>query len=393
MFGVNEWSNIWHTRQHLGSRLAQRGWRVIYSTGQPFSYQRRTKDWWARPWIAEHRVQNRVIISKPGWLRTRCERLPWWDRYVSERHAQDLMEAVGWKETRHRILYVSYPKFWPYVKYLGDSHVVYHADDAFSLMPDWTPEEESMQAHLVARADLILASSEAIARLLPNDGPQRARLFPNAADAVAYMKARDEPCPEELSSIPHPRIGYTGSINLKVDLPLITTIASQKPDWHWVLVGPLISISVTEFPATRAHAEALAACRKSRNIHFVGPKSFRDVPSYMAHMDVNAMCYRHEPGGWWTAIHPLKLYEYLAVGQPVVSADIEAVRPFSSVLAIADSAKGWIHAIMDALETGGVGTAHSRQAVAIANTWEHRVAQLVRWIQELADHNERQTNS
>jgi hypothetical protein len=99
-------------------------------------------------------------------------------------------------------------------------------------------------------------------------------------------------------------------------------------------------------------------------------------------MDVNTLCYRHEPGRWWTAIYPLKLHEYLAVGQPVVATDLETLRPFSSVLAIARSPQEWLAAITAALQSGGVGTKQKRQAVALANTWECRIDQLVHWIEE-----------
>jgi O-antigen/teichoic acid export membrane protein/glycosyltransferase involved in cell wall biosynthesis len=385
MFGGNQWNDLWQTRQHIGAQFAQLGWRVIYSNGQLHTFQRGDQVWRTAPWFKERRVQDNVVICTAGRLQSRCLKLPQWDEYALQCHARDLMDAAGWKDASRRILYVFRPEFWPYVKYLDNSCVIYHADDAFSLMPGWTAEDDFMQASLVTRADLVLASSNAMARLLPEGGAQRARLFPNAADARAYMNAVNQRCPDDLQRISHPRIGYVGSLNLKVNFSLIATVAVQKPEWQWVLVGPILESAFTPSPGAAGSAEGLSACRKLANVHFLGPKSVRNVARYMAHMDVNTMCYRNDPGGWWNAIYPLKLHEYLAVGHPVVTTDIESVRPFSSVLAIVDSPEAWIDAIADALSTGGVGTRRERQQVALANTWEQRIDQLVKWLDEAGD--------
>jgi glycosyltransferase involved in cell wall biosynthesis len=385
MFGGNQWNDLWQTRQHIGAQFAQLGWRVIYSNGQLHTFQRGEQGWRRAPWFKERRVQDNVVICTAGRLQSRCLKLPQWDEYALQCHARDLMDAAGWKDASRRILYVFRPEFWPYVKYLDNSCVIYHADDAFSLMPGWTAEDDFMQARLVTRADLVLASSNAMARMLPGGGAQRARIFPNAVDPRLYTTTVNEPCPIDMQGISKPRIGYIGSLNLKVNFSLIATIAALKPEWQWVLVGPILESAFTSSPGAAGSAEGLSACRKLANVHFLGPKSVRDVGRYMAHMDVNAMCYRNDPGGWWNAIYPLKLHEYLAVGHPVVTTDIESLRPFSSVLAIVDSPGAWIDAIDDALSTGGVGTRRERQQVALANTWEQRIDQLVKWLDETGD--------
>jgi glycosyltransferase involved in cell wall biosynthesis len=360
---------------------------VVYSAGQPYySFPRGTPDWRAVPWMTTQREHNNVTVVTAGRLRSRCIRLPSWDRYVLKQHTEDLRNATNGHGTSHRILYVTHPMFWPYVEHLHDGMLIYHADDAFSLMPGWTTDMALMEARLVAHADLVLASSQAMARLLPDDGPQKARIFPNAVDAPAYLQASKEPCPADLQAIPHPRIGFTGSINLKVNLSLIAQLASERPDWHWVLVGAPGEKSDIIYPETYNYVEGLAACRNLKNVHLLGPKPIWHVARYMAHMDVNTLCYRHEPGHWWTAIYPLKLHEYLAAGQPVVTTDFETIRPFSSVLAIARSPQEWAEAITTALQNGGVGTKQERQAVALANTWECRIDQLVHWIAEVRKH-------
>jgi glycosyltransferase involved in cell wall biosynthesis len=118
-------------------------------------------------------------------------------------------------------------------------------------------------------------------------------------------------------------------------------------------------------------------------VHFLGSKPHTDVPRYLQNVDVNVMCYRTSEGGWWTDIYPLKLHEYLAVGKPVVASDIDAVREFSAVVAIAATTKDWIAALTKAIEGTGVGNVAERQLVAGMNSWDERVDTLERWFEAL----------
>lgn len=295
------------------------------------------------------------------------------------------MKLADWSTASHRIAYLFHPTFWPYIQYLGDCTVVYHADDAFSLMPGWNGESQALERKLVAQANLLLATSPGVARQLPNSAIQRARFLPNGARVESFMNLdlAQGPCPSDLSSIPHPRIGYVGSINLKVDLLLVAEIARRRPDWHWVFIGPVLHNRV-ENPWNAEFQAGLAACDKLDNIHFLGSKPYSLVPSYTTRMDVNTLCYRNVAGGWWTAIYPLKLHEYLAAGNPIVGTNLEVLQEFRSVVAIAETPEEWLHALSIAVDAGGTGTKHERQKVALQNSWESRAEVLVAWLEDIA---------
>ena len=378
VFGGNDWNSMWQTRQYISAGLARRGCRVTYSTGLPF-LARESADWKAHGLMTEQRVDSGVTILRAGRWLVRSLSVQWWDRLVVTRHLGALMAAAGWQDAERRILYVYHPSFWPYVAALPDCLVVYHADDAFALLPCASETERMMEGRLVERADIVVASSEPVARLLPGDGPRKARILPNAADVARFEAAVQQSCPEDLAKIPHPRIGYIGSVNPKVDLSLVAQVAAQRPGWHWIFVGPLRTDIGAQDVGGAAYLAGLAACRQRPNVHFIGLRDMRDIPRYAAHMDVNVMCYRTDPGGWWVAIYPLKLHEYLAVGRPVVSADLEAVRPFTSVLTIAVTVDEWVSAIERALDEEPT-MAEARRTVARANTWDARVDQLMGWL-------------
>jgi lipopolysaccharide exporter len=385
VFGANAWDEYWQTRQHIMARLGQRGWPVLYSTGAFHTSDRHNPAWRGSQWFSQHEDIDGVLVNRPSHWQLRSSRMKLWDRAMTRRHARSLIQALPPSSVADAIVYVFHPGFWPYLEHFGACRLVYHADDAFSLMSHWTPELHKMQAELVAKADLVVTSSPGVARLLPGCGPSKARQLPNGADAAAYMKAAQAPCPPDLAAIPHPRIGYTGRVNLKVDLNLVAQIAQRRPQWHWIFVGPVLIGDDEDFPAVQDAEASLRACRKLRNVHFLGAKPYHLLPAYVNHMDVNTMCYRCTPGGWWTAIYPLKLHEYLATGKPIVGADLEVLRAFSSVVAITAGIDGWINAIECALNKGGVGNMTERQAVAMQNTWDHRVDRLEGWLREVME--------
>jgi O-antigen/teichoic acid export membrane protein/glycosyltransferase involved in cell wall biosynthesis len=384
VFGLNEWNDNWQTRQYISTQLGKRGWSVVYSTGAGDSWERGTAAWDAKRWNGYVEERDHVQFYRSGKLDVRCRRVKAWNQWALRRHARKLMELAGWSMASHRIAYIFHPTFWPYIEYLGDCTVVYHADDAFSLMPGWNRNSQAMESQLVARANLLLASSPGIARQLPNGGAQRARSLPNGALVQSIMDLAQCPCPSDLSSITHPRIGYVGSINIKVDLLLVAEIARRRPDWHWVLIGPVMSHRHEGFPGYAEFQAGLAACAQLENVHFLGAKPYYLLPSYTTHMDVNTMCYRNVSGGWWTAIYPLKLHEYLAAGKPIVGTNLEVLQEFRSVVAIAETAEEWLRALSVAVHAGGMGTKHERQSVAAQNSWDSRGKVLVGWLEDVA---------
>ena len=109
------------------------------------------------------------------------------------------------------------------------------------------------------------------------------------------------------------------------------------------------------------------------NVYSLGHKEYDEVPAYMRATDVNLLTYRVGEGLWSEACSPLKLFEYLAAGKPVVSNELEVIEPYRDVIAVARTDEEWLAAIDEALSSGGQGTVEARQAVARSNTWERRI--------------------
>lgn len=376
-FGSNSWDAYWQTRQQILSRLASRGWPVVYSTGAFFVWERFGERWNGARWRDRCEMLDGVRVYWPGRWQMRWPRMPAWDNFVVRHHAQTMRRIADVPSGVRPIAYLFRPNYLPYLSAIGATTTIYHADDTFSLMSHWTKEAAAAQDQLVERADLVLASSNRIATALRADDV--ARVLPNGADVDAFASSGALPCPDDLARIPRPRIAYVGSLNEKVDYHLVHEIARARPGWQWVLVGAQVGLH----NLSPANAEYRTRCLALPNVHVLGARAHTELPAYLQHVDVNVMCYRTTPGGWWTDIYPLKLHEYLAVGKPVVASGIDAVREFASVIAIADSTNDWIGALANAIESGGVGTPRERRRVAEVNSWDKRIDRLEAWLHAL----------
>jgi glycosyltransferase involved in cell wall biosynthesis len=274
-----------------------------------------------------------------------------------------------------------HPAFVDYIDVVAPDAVVYQPYDLLEAMPGWTTEDDTRERRLLASADEVIASSAPTARRLREKSGRAVRVIPNGVDFALFDSARVQGVgePESLARIPRPRIGYVGSLHPVVNFGLFAELAQRRPKWNLVLVGG-------QSPRhDERMARDLAICRALPNIHFLGMQPLQHMPAYMLHMDVNTICWHVGEGTWGDAAYPLKLHEYLATGGPVVSSPLESVQPFADVVRLAEGVLDWEDAIADALAGRGTGTSEQRAAVAAANSWNSRAADLLEVLSDVAN--------
>jgi glycosyltransferase involved in cell wall biosynthesis len=203
----------------------------------------------------------------------------------------------------------------------------YHIDDEYSFSEQDVPNSPREVA-LLRRVDQVIVHSSALMRKKGGINPHTA-LVPNGVDFAAFSRPR--PIPADLASIPEPRIGYAGVIKKQLDLGLLVRLAQARPNYSFVLVGPILNVA-----GKQAQIEAL---KKLPNVHFLGAKPVDDLPAYVQYFDVCLLCY--EVNDYTNHIYPLKLNEYLATGRPAVAAPIETLRGLD-VVSIANSDDEWL---------------------------------------------------
>lgn len=215
-----------------------------------------------------------------------------------------------------------------------------------------------------ANADLRLATSSELARSLSRQG-RPFYLLPNGADTSIFVMAANRQAfqpPPELTDLARPVIGYMGNMGLREDYELLHRLVAEFADCTFLLVGPVDK-------KRRQIPEALG---KFANVIFTGPKALRDLPRYLAFMDVTIIPFL--ANDLTRSIYPLKLNEYLAAGKPVVTTNFsEDLRDFESIAYVSGSHDAFIADVRRALAERGDELKNARMKVAVRNSWPERV--------------------
>jgi UDP-galactopyranose mutase len=226
--------------------------------------------------------------------------------------------------------------------------------DELSCFKNAPQEMKDREAELMGRADLVFTGGQSLyeAKVGRND---HLYCFPSSIEFEHFSQARtisDDPVDQ--AAIPNPRIGFAGVIDERMNVELLGQMAELRPDWHFVMIGPVVKIDPVALP-------------KNPNIHWLGGKAYKELPAYLAGWSVAMLPFAHNDSTKF--ISPTKTPEYLAAGKPVVSTSItDVVRPYATekVVRIADTPEEFVHAIAACMEVD----AHSHQ-------WRERVDRML----------------
>jgi glycosyltransferase involved in cell wall biosynthesis len=245
--------------------------------------------------------------------------------------------------------------------------LVYDCLDAVAAFRPGYPEVEAAEATLARRADVVLATSPELEARMRRHNP-RTVLVPNAADYDHFSRRiAFGDIPFELRALPRPVIGYVGEVAAWFDTGLVRRLALRHPEWSIVLVGP----------ATAEARRALPAA----NVHFLGRRPYSELPRYLAGFDCCLIPFRATP--LTAAVSPIKLYEYLAAGRPVVSTPLLNVLPFAREVLVAGDQR-FLEAVEEAVAgRHDVEAAEGRRHCARAHTWEQRVTRILEALREV----------
>ena len=209
---------------------------------------------------------------------------------------------------------------------------VYDCMDELSAFKGADSKLPALEKQLFSQVDLVFTGGQSLYEVKRNQHPN-VYAFPSSIDASHFGKARNTVAdPEDQAHIPHPRLGFFGVIDERFDIELLDEVAAKRPDWNFVIIGPIVKIDPDTLP-------------KHSNIHYLGGKKYSELPEYLAGWDVALLLFARNESTRF--ISPTKTPEYLAAGKPVISTSIkDVVRPYGEMklVEITDTADEFIAA-------------------------------------------------
>jgi glycosyltransferase involved in cell wall biosynthesis len=375
--GFADWdTELWTNQHHLMSRLAREN-RVLFVESLGLR----------RPQLAGRDLARILRRLRRGLQAPREVDglhvlsplvLPFHRSAIARKLNERLLPALVRRAVRR--LGLEHPILWAYVPQaevligaLEPSLVIYHCvDDIAAQDRIDTQSFRAAETRFAARADLVLASAPALAKRLRTIS-SNVLDAPNVADTELFSRALEPgPLDPGMAALPTPRIVFTGAIvAVKLDLPLLASLARLRPSWSFALVGP---IGPGEPDAD------ISAIIGEPNIHLLGPRSYGELPDVLRAADAGLIPYARNP--LTESIFPMKVYEYLAAGLPVVATELPALAEVTEV-ATAPDAEGIAELLERALAEQDPERRAARSQAAASHSWERRLEEIAAEIEAL----------
>jgi glycosyltransferase involved in cell wall biosynthesis len=349
-FPVIAWDYLYQRPQQLVKQFALAGHRVFY-IHTAFHKSSRL------PFVRD--ISDRIYGVR---LFGPVERNALYSRGISEEILEGCIESLDW--LRHRagisraLCFVQWPLWVSLVVEVCKRwgwKLVYDCLDEHGAVGD--PKLVSDERRLFLESDLVVVASS----VLKEKAAPLARkllLLPNAADFEHFSRAGAS---KPLSFLPRPIIGYYGAVSSWFDVEMVRAAAAARSAWQFVIIGDVFGVDVRPL-------------KRLRNVHMIKRQPYELLPSYLHQFDV--ACIPFVIGPVACAANPVKFYEYLSAGKPVVATCLPELEPYSDYFYLARSAEEFILQVEVALEEQSDRIVRARRELARRNTWQHRFDEL-----------------
>ncbi len=247
---------------------------------------------------------------------------------------------------------------------------VYYSRDFMLGVDYWKFHGEKLEPELIAKSDLCVANSTYLAGYCRRYN-LRSYYVGQGCDLEMFSGFAGVDRPADMASLTGPVIGYVGALqSIRLDIELLSFIASQRPGWNIVLLGP-------EDEAFRN-----SGLHRRKNIYFLGAKKPAELAAYINAFDV---CLNPQLVNQVTiGNYPRKIDEYLAMGKPVVATATEAMSIFADHTYLADTKEKYIELIERAISEDNADKRQKRRAFALSHSWENNVKEIYKAINSIA---------
>ena len=352
-FSHLRWNFVYQRPQHLLSRLAAR--RPVFFIEEP-EYDPAGPPRWERtyPEPNVHVLRPRTPVQAPGF---HPDQLPALEPLIGELREELGGPLLAWLYT---------PMALPLARLLDPATTVYDCMDELSLFLGAPPELLTRETELLEYADVMFTGGPSLFRAKQQRHPN-VHCFPSSVDAAHFRLTDAEGRPvseaEDQAELPHPRLGFYGVIDERLDLRLVDAVAAAHPDWQLILVGPVVKIDPATLPGRP-------------NIHYLGQRTYQELPRYLAGWDLCLLPFARNDATRF--ISPTKTLEYMAAELPIVSTPItDVAEPYGEIVYLGRTPAEFIAACEAALTAAPAErarrTAQMRQVLA-GTSWDVTVS-------------------
>ncbi|MCY0976919.1 glycosyltransferase [Chryseobacterium wangxinyae] len=219
----------------------------------------------------------------------------------------DIKDYLSWYYT---------PMALRFTNQLNPETIIYDSMDELSAFRFAPPQLLELEEELFKMADVVFTGGYSLYQA-KKDRHHNIHAMPSSIDKAHFGKARKiQHEPEDQAHIGFPRLGFFGVVDERFDIELLREVSAQRPDWQFVIIGPVVKINPDDLP-------------QADNIHYLGPKTYTELPLYIAHWDIALILFALNESTEF--ISPTKTPEYLAAGKPVISTAIkDVVQPYGN---------------------------------------------------------------
>ena len=239
----------------------------------------------------------------------------------------------------------------------NDNLLIYHCSDDYTFVPTFPKSFAQLEIDLFKKCDFVIATAE---ELMKSKSNYNSKIYtvPNGADISHFLSTQDnnKKISHELKNLEGPIIGYIGSIFDWLDKDWIFEAAKAHPDWNFIFIGPIET--------------DISFLKNTNNIHFFGPRPYSILPEYLKGFNVATIPFVFNDVTLRAS--PIKFYEYLASGIPIVSTNLPDLRPMKDYAYLANNSAEYIEFLNEALNNDSDKMKNKRMEISRKFSWSTR---------------------
>lgn len=350
------WDFVYQRPQHLLSRFARNA--NVYYFEEPIFSDEPTR-------LDVSRREDNLTVIVPMISNSDRE-----NRHPADIQRELLDNFIESEKIDDFVLWFYTPMAMDFAAHLKPAITVFDCMDELSAFKFAPPELIENERKLLEKADIVFTGGQSLYEA-KKDKHERVFAFPSSIDVEHFRQARAvENEPEEQKNIPFPRFGFCGVIDERMDIELLGKLANLRPEWQFVMIGPVVKITDEDLP-------------RRENIHYLGGKNYQDLPAFLSGWDVATMPFAMNESTRF--ISPTKTPEYLAAGKPVISTPIrDVVRPYGeqNLVEIAQTAEEFATAGDRLLEMEKTEWLSRADKFLAQISWDKTFTEMTRLIEE-----------